>query len=117
VACLAAVQIDRKQAGKNVLLHFIAPTHMLQGYTVQPIQLMAQPAARHSSFLGAMAIALSSSAHPTDTLRHHFALWRSEACRCAQRPAKACCEHAHVSSMQMDMVLPQVRLSMSLLLR
>jgi hypothetical protein len=63
---LAAMQIDRKQAGKNVLLHFIAPARLLQSVLAQPLQLTAQPAAQHASVAAATAHELSTSAHPAD---------------------------------------------------
>ena len=66
---VATMQIDRKQAGKNVLLHFIAPARLLQ--MAQPPQVTAQPAAQHPSFLSFlkdMAHAIRSCAHPAGVL-------------------------------------------------
>lgn len=62
------LQVDRKQAGKNVLLVFIAPPRLLQDPTVQPLQLTAQPAPQEQqpSFLGSMATALSTGACARD---------------------------------------------------
>ena len=63
MSVVAAMQIDRKQAGKNVLLHFIAPARLLQGVLAQPLQLTAQPAAQQASLAAATARVLNISAH------------------------------------------------------
>lgn len=53
----AGLQVDRKQSGKYVLLHFTAPPRLLQQRAMQPPQLAPPPDA---SFLGTMATALSA---------------------------------------------------------
>ena len=72
---IAAMQIDRKQAGKNVLLHFIAPARLLQSVQAHPLQLTAQPAAQHASFATATATVLSSSAYPAGILDEVLLSW------------------------------------------
>lgn len=72
---MAAMQIDRKQAGKNVLLHFIAPARLLQSVQAQPLPLTAQPAAQHASIATATATVLSSSAYPAGILDEVLLSW------------------------------------------